>query len=119
MTFTYYSLIKFLQLREDSHAQAEIRGYATRIGQWFRQNAGNDCVVFNTNIYTALLPNSMHSPFTAPIINPDPDTSSVIVGDDNTVIELVDSYESSIKYADQHPEETTQAEEESRQQSEY
>ena len=120
MTFTYYSLIKFLQLREDSHAQAEIRGYATRIGQWFRQNAGNDCVVFsNEGIYTALLPNSMHSPFTAPIINPDTDTSSIIVGDDNTVMELVDSYESSIEYADQHPEEATQAEEESRQKSEY
>lgn len=38
MTFTYKSLIKFLYLREDKAAQAEIRMYATEIGDWFRDN---------------------------------------------------------------------------------
>lgn len=38
ITFTYYNLIKFLQLREDGHAQVEIREFATRIGKWFREN---------------------------------------------------------------------------------
>ena len=36
LTFTYKNLLKFLNLREDSHAQAEIRKYATSIGDWFR-----------------------------------------------------------------------------------
>lgn len=39
MTFTYKSLLKFLNLREDPHAQAEIRMYATAIGDWFRNNS--------------------------------------------------------------------------------
>lgn len=38
VTFTFYNLIKFLQLREDSHAQAEIRQYGEKIGEWFRMN---------------------------------------------------------------------------------
>lgn len=38
MTFTYKNFLKFLNLREDKHAQAEIRLYATAIGDWFRAN---------------------------------------------------------------------------------
>lgn len=43
MTFTYKSLLKFLFLREDIHAQAEIRSFATSLGEWFR-----GATVFNT-----------------------------------------------------------------------
>lgn len=38
MTFTYKNFLKFLNLREDKHAQAEIRMYATKLGDWFREN---------------------------------------------------------------------------------
>lgn len=36
ITFTFKNLLKFLSLREDSAAQAEIRSYATKIGDWWR-----------------------------------------------------------------------------------
>ena len=38
MTFTYATLFKFLHLREASGAQAEIRQYAVRIGDWIRSH---------------------------------------------------------------------------------
>lgn len=37
MTFTYKSLLKFLLLREDKAAQAEIRAYAQDIADWFER----------------------------------------------------------------------------------
>ena len=37
MTFTYRNLFKFLYLREDKAAQAEIRSYALKLGDWFRE----------------------------------------------------------------------------------
>ena len=39
MTFTYKSLFKFLQLRESSGAQTEIRLYASNLGEWIRENS--------------------------------------------------------------------------------
>ena len=39
MTFTLKNFLKFLNLREDKHAQAEIRKYAVAIGEWFRANS--------------------------------------------------------------------------------
>ena len=36
ITFTWSSFFSFLYLREDPHAQAEIRGYALTLGKWFR-----------------------------------------------------------------------------------
>lgn len=36
MTFTVKSFLMFLHLREDKHAQAEIRMYAQAVGDWFR-----------------------------------------------------------------------------------
>lgn len=36
MTFTFKNFLKFLNLREDKHAQAEIRMYAQAVGDWFR-----------------------------------------------------------------------------------
>ena len=57
MTFTYYSLIKFLQLREDAHAQSELRGYAEVIGKWFRDTISKENSIFGENdIFLALLP---------------------------------------------------------------
>ena len=38
-TFTLKNFLKFLNLREDKHAQAEIRKYAVAIGDWFRANS--------------------------------------------------------------------------------
>ena len=38
MTFTFKNLLKFLELREDSAAQAEIRKYACILGNVFRSN---------------------------------------------------------------------------------
>lgn len=43
MTFTYKKFMKFLDLREDKAAQAEIRLYANGVGDWFRS-----ATVFNT-----------------------------------------------------------------------
>ena len=56
MTFNFYTLIKFLQLREDPHAQVEIRSYATRIGEWFR-NAVFTLGDKKEDLYSALIPN--------------------------------------------------------------
>ena len=42
MTFTYKNLLKFLNLREHSAAQAEIRLYAVALGQYFRDNTEID-----------------------------------------------------------------------------
>ena len=39
ITFTYKKFLKFLNLREDVHAQAEIRMYAQAVGNWFRENS--------------------------------------------------------------------------------
>lgn len=39
MTFTFKNLLKFLELREDNAAQAEIRKYAETLGEWFRNNS--------------------------------------------------------------------------------
>ncbi len=38
ITFTFKNLLKFLELREDNAAQAEIRHYAETLGEWFRNN---------------------------------------------------------------------------------
>ena len=38
VTFTYKNLLKFLYLREDPAAQAEIRSFATALGDWVREN---------------------------------------------------------------------------------
>lgn len=38
ITFTYRNFFKFLNLRENKAAQAEIRLYATSVGEWFRNN---------------------------------------------------------------------------------
>lgn len=56
ITFTYYNLIKFLELREDSHAQAEIRSYAGRIGKWFREAVFNPDPENPSELYGALNP---------------------------------------------------------------
>lgn len=37
ITFTWRSFFSFLQLREDTHAQAEIHQYAVTLGTWFRE----------------------------------------------------------------------------------
>lgn len=36
ITFTFKNFLKFLELREDRAAQAEIRTYAIAVGEWFR-----------------------------------------------------------------------------------
>lgn len=103
MTFTYYSLIKFLQLREDPHAQAEIRSYAERIGKWFREALIEEDPLFNHDIMQVLLPNMVDSDFTTTTIQ----GRSVL---NDNYIEHIDKDEyanllaQSIEYADTHPE---------------
>lgn len=60
MTFTYRNLIKFLQLREDKAAQAEIRTYANALGNWFRENS-EKINIFPSDINTALFPKYIDS----------------------------------------------------------
>lgn len=62
MTFTFKNLIKFLELRENPHAQAEIRLAATELGKWFREYLGNffngmDIYEFTKPHYKIDLPN--------------------------------------------------------------
>lgn len=54
ITFTYRSLIKFLELREHKAAQAEIRMYAEKLGSWFRECTAD--VLDFENIYDYNLP---------------------------------------------------------------
>ena len=54
ITFTWSSFFSFLYLREDHHAQAEIRGYATALGKWFRETYNK-----YSDVYEALKPKSM------------------------------------------------------------
>ena len=112
MTFTYYSLIKFLQLREDSHAQAEIRSYATRIGEWFRSRVmSGGPVGDNKALYRALEPKMImtdDNPFKIPIVTKPEGDSTVVVMDaeKNEVVEgMTDEeyakiYEQSIQQQD-------------------
>lgn len=53
ITFTFHHLIKYLQLREDTHAQAEMNKFALQIGEWFRS-------IFDEyqNCYMAMIPYS-------------------------------------------------------------
>lgn len=54
MTFTYKNLFKFLELRENPHAQAEIRLAAIELGTWLRKYLGdfvNDIYDFTKPFY--------------------------------------------------------------------
>ena len=79
MTFTYKSLFKFLDLREDQSAQAEIRSYAQEIGNVFRENTK-----FNTkeimNLYTQ--PRLLVS---------DPFSIDIDMGESEEVVELTEN----------------------------
>ena len=56
MTFTYKSLLKFLDLREDKAAQAEIRKYAVNLGTWFRSHTEFETAeICNTYLQPRLL----------------------------------------------------------------
>ena len=52
MTYTIKTFLKFLYLREDKHAQAEIRKYATAIGDWFRSVEPNFPDKDTCDVYT-------------------------------------------------------------------
>lgn len=108
MTFTYYSLIKFLQLREDAHAQAEIRGYAEVIGKWFRDTISKENSIFGENdIFLALLPKMDNKNVFArtPILSKE----DTIPTEENEVVENLSPEEyqriisDSINYVDSHP----------------
>ena len=109
MTFTYYSLIKFLQLREDAHAQAEIRGYAEVIGKWFRETISKENSIFGENdIFLTLLPKMDNKNVFArtPILSKE----DTIPTEENEVVENLSPEEyqriisDSINYVDSHPE---------------
>lgn len=78
MTFTYKSLFKFLNLREDPAAQAEIRLYAEELGNVFRENTK-----FNTKEVMDL--------YTQPkLLVSDPFSIDVDMGETEEVIELTE-----------------------------
>lgn len=106
MTFTYYSLIKFLQLREDTHAQAEIRSYAVRIGEWFRKNLINEDPIFSHDIYDILKPNMVTTVYNKSIVNRNDQPKVMIdgneVSEDMTPEEYQKIIGDSIAYVDSH-----------------
>lgn len=59
MTFTYRSLIQFLKLRTDSHAQAEIRAYANIIDEAFVSYLNANVPNFTKDIYYYTIPRYM------------------------------------------------------------
>lgn len=59
MTFTYRSLLSFLHLRTESHAQAEIRLYADSIFEAFSEYLSNNVPEFDDDIYYYLIPRCM------------------------------------------------------------
>lgn len=59
MTFTYRSLIQFLKLRTDSHAQAEIRAYANIIDEAFTGYLNANAPSFSKDIYYYTIPRYM------------------------------------------------------------
>lgn len=76
MTFTYKSFFKFLDLREDKAAQAEIRCYAVSLGDVFRENTK-----FNTKEIMDL--------YTKPrLLVSDPFTFDIDMGEQEEVIDL-------------------------------
>ena len=50
MTFTWRNFFSFLHLREEAHAQAEIRKYAIELGDYFRTHIWPNGPDFNTCI---------------------------------------------------------------------
>lgn len=108
MTFNFYTLIKFLQLREDSHAQVEIRSYATRIGDIFR----NDVFTLGDkkeDLYSALIPNiiGMNDEVRKPIFMPIVEQKGTVIQTDKNEVaepisedELEKIYENNIKMED-------------------
>lgn len=99
ITFNFYHLIKYLQLREDSHAQSEMREYGLKIGKWFRENLftmgriqPDGMVEYPDDaIYDILIPTVVNNTrANKPIINTD---STNIITDENEVAETVSQEE--------------------------
>lgn len=93
ITFTWRRLFKFLQLREDPHAQAEMRGYGVTIGEWFRMLYRE-----YSDLYKALDPKSINvSQYTIPLnMNRYMEDGTPIEGIENhyeleEVLEIMDS----------------------------
>lgn len=59
MTFTYRTLLQFLKLRTDSHAQAEIRQYANIIDEALRAYLKDNAPSFMEDIYYYTIPRYM------------------------------------------------------------
>lgn len=99
ITFNWYHLIKYLQLREDSHAQSEMRDYGIKIGEWFRENVfdlyhrddNNEMVKDIRGIFDILIPTIVnHTTATVPIVSKE---EARILTQDNEVAETVSQEE--------------------------
>lgn len=66
ITFTWRTFFQFLFLREDLHAQVEIREFAKTIGEWFRKEYAN-----YEDLYDALTPLSINTSHYANFIGTD------------------------------------------------
>ena len=104
ITFTWRTFFKFLELREDTHAQAEIREYALALGEWFRNEFGG-----YSTLYDALKPRCINDSevFMASIGNIN--TNNI----DERFEEVVDELEEAVKNFDESkvdPEEVEETE---------
>ena len=123
ITFNWYHLIKYLQLREDSHAQSEMREYGIEIGKWFRDNVfdifrrndNGDTIKDSNGIFNILIPTIVnHTGAVLPILNKD---DARILTQNNEVAETISQEEllelasKTIKDDDDHGVEPAKAEE--------
>lgn len=84
MTFTYRSLIQFLKLRTDSHAQAEIRMYADIIDVAFKMYLEENVPSFSPDMYYYTIPRYMKTEDPNYMVNVIVDEN---IGEENVVIE--------------------------------
>ena len=103
ITFTFRNFIKFLQLREDPHAQAEIREYGIALGKWFREVYPD----MKEDIFDCLLPACKQTGyFSKPICSSNHGISNDITQ------EIIDTLEEHIKNYDESKEDKEVVEEE-------
>lgn len=123
ITFTYATLIKFLELREDMHAQPEINWYAKEIGKWFRSEfipkaetdlKSTDRGMENIDVYDAIVPDMLKGDdnfFGLALTRIPVENVKVVAEDENEVSETLTEEEyakfvsNSIDYVEKHPEE--------------
>lgn len=97
ITFTYTTLIHFLKLRTDSHAQAEIRMYANIILEDFQHYlASDEPDIDSANLFDYLIPRCMFSEIEREVIVDEEVTSSIPTDPESDIPQRVDTSEDAI-----------------------